>query len=113
RSEERRYLRIDLVAGKRQPIAARSGDILGKGEDRDALLLGELTEAAVEQRRLHRRAARRVDRYRDRAEVPEPERPVERWTMAQQRHGAAPLSRPDHSLEAHDGAHRRRIAQPL
>ena len=46
RTEQRGFLGIDLVAGERQPIAAGGGDILGKGEDRHALLLGQLADAA-------------------------------------------------------------------
>ena len=64
RAEKRGLLGIDFVAGQSEPIAARGGDILGKGEDRDRLLLGELADAAEQQRRLHRRAAGRVDRQR-------------------------------------------------
>ncbi len=68
RAEERGLLAEDLVAGERQPIAARGRHILGKGDDRDALLVGQLADAAKEQRRLHRRAARRIDDDRDRDE---------------------------------------------
>src|SRR5712672_2979867 len=47
RAEKRGLLGIDFVAGQREPIAARGGDILRKGEDRDRLLLGELAGAAA------------------------------------------------------------------
>ena len=47
RADERGFLGQDLVAGERQPIAARRRDILGEGEDRHALFVGELADAPV------------------------------------------------------------------
>ena len=84
RAEQRRFFGVDFVAGERQPITARRRDILGKGEDRHAFLLGELADAAEQQCRLHRRATRRVDRQRDAAETRDREGALQRGGMARQ-----------------------------
>ena len=94
RAEERGLLAEDLVAGERQPIAARCGHILGKGDDRHALFLGKLADAAVEQRRLHRRAARRIDDDSDGDEARDTRNAsLDRRRVARQRHATAPLPR--------------------
>ena len=113
RAEKRGLFGIDFVAGQSEPIAARGGDILGKGEDRDRLLLGELADAAEQERRLHRRAARRVDRQRHTGEPRQRKGAVEGIGMAPQGQRGAPLPRPDDAVEAQYRDGRRRIAKPL
>src|SRR6185437_15110218 len=110
RAEDRGLLGEDLVAGEGQPIAARGGDVLGEGEDGDVLLLGELTDAPVDERRLHRRAARRVDREGDRGEAGELESALDRARLAGQAE-AAPAAQADDAVEAQHGDDRRRVAE--
>src|SRR5262249_44427916 len=49
-SEERGLVGEDFIARKREPIAARSSYIFGEGDDGNTFLVGELTDAPVEQR---------------------------------------------------------------
>ena len=65
RADDRTCIGIDFIAGAGEPIAARGRDILAEDEDRDLVLRGERADAGMDQRRLHRRAARRIDRMRD------------------------------------------------
>src|SRR3974377_2250805 len=76
RAEDRGFLAEDFVAGEREPIPPRCRHILGKGDDRNVPLLGELANAPEEQRGLHRRTARRIDDDGDRYEVGDAERPL-------------------------------------
>src|SRR5437764_4074208 len=77
------------------------------------LLFGELADAAEQQRRLHRRAARRVDRERDAAEPRQCECAVERIGMTPQGQRGAPLPRSDDTVEAQYRDDRRWVAEPL
>ena len=61
RAHDRARIGIDLIARKREQIAAGGGDILGEDIDFEVLLGGERPHALVDQHRLHGRAAGRVD----------------------------------------------------
>ena len=113
RPEQRGFLAKDLVAGERQPIAARGRDILGKGDDRNLFLLGELADAAIEQRRLHRRAARRIDDDCHGDQPGQPKRALDRRGMARQRDRVAACARQDHALKAQHRNDRPAPPQPL
>ncbi len=107
RTEQRTLLAEDFIAGKRQPVTARGRDVLGKGDDRDTLLLRQLSDAAKEQCGLNRRAAGGVNHDRDRDDPGATERLIDRRCVACQRYAAAPRARHDDPLESqnrHDGA---------
>ena len=50
----------DVIAGERDHVAARRGNVLDRNDDLLAILLGERADALVNEMRLHRRAARRI-----------------------------------------------------
>ena len=66
RADDRGGIGDDLVGGAGEPVAARGGDVLDEGDHRQLLLARQQADALADQRRLHRRAARRVDRQRHR-----------------------------------------------
>ena len=66
RADDRRRIDDDLVAGAGDHVAARRADVLDEDDDRLLLLLGERADALVDQVRLDRRAARRIDDERHR-----------------------------------------------
>jgi hypothetical protein len=57
RADDRACIGVDLIAGDREQVASRRGDVLGKHIDLQILLLGERSDALVDQHRLHGRAA--------------------------------------------------------
>ena len=65
RADDRGRVDDDLVAGAGDHVAAGGADILHEDEHRLFVLLGERADALVDQVRLHRRAARRIDHQRD------------------------------------------------
>jgi hypothetical protein len=75
----------DLVAGQRDHVAAGSRRILDEDEDALVLLRGEVADALVDQPRLHRRSAGRVDRDGDRRRALDRERLLDRPGHARQR----------------------------
>jgi len=64
-----RRLGIDSVRRAGQPVAAGRADIFDKGIDLDVVFRRQVADAPGDQRRLHRRAARRIDRQRHRRQV--------------------------------------------
>src|SRR6476619_3334882 len=66
RADDRACIGIDLVAGDREQVASRRGDVLGEHIDLQTLLLGKRADALVDQHRLHGGAAWRVDLDGDR-----------------------------------------------
>ena len=60
----------DFVAGAGQPVAARGRDVLDEHQHRDVLLVGEVADATVDQRRLDGGAAGRIDRQGDGLQPP-------------------------------------------
>ena len=85
RADQRRLLGKDFIAGERQPVTARCRHIFGERNHRDALFLRQLPDPTVEQGRLHRRAARRVDDKGDRDQPGCTKRFFDRGGMARQR----------------------------
>ena len=69
RADDRKGIADDLVGGAGQHVAAGGADILDEGDDRKLLFLGQLPDAAEDQMRLRRRAARRIDDQRHGARV--------------------------------------------
>ena len=107
RAEKRGLLTKDFVPGERQPIATRCRHILGERDNRNPLLVGELANAAEQQRRLHRRSARRIDDEGDRDEIGDTKRPVDRRGVAFQRDPTPPGPSHDDAVEAQHRNNRR------
>src|SRR6266480_2419906 len=59
----------DLVTGADDHVAAGGGHILGKDDRWARVLVSQLADACIDQVRLHRRAAGRIDQQRDRPRV--------------------------------------------
>ena len=78
RADDRGCVGEDLVGGAGQPVAARGRHVLDEGKHRQLLLVGQRADAPGDQRRLHRRAAGRVDRERHRLEAAEREGALQR-----------------------------------
>ena len=112
----------DLVGRAGDHVAAGRRDILDEGDHRHLLLVGERADAPVDQMRLRRRAARRIDRQRDRADVAhgegalqrardtgERQAGLQRRSKCRSRRTAAPPARPGFAAKArrHQAAQRR------
>src|SRR5262249_43385580 len=78
RADDRGRIAENLVGGASDHIAAGGRNILGKGDHRARVLGGELADAAVDQGRLHGRAAGRIDQQRPRSRRPHAEGALER-----------------------------------
>ena len=95
----RRY----LVGGAGDHIAAGGADVLDKGDHAQTLFFGELADAAEDQMRLHRRAARRVDNQRDSSRVAHGKRALQRAGDARQcQAGLQRRGEADDAGEAHN-----------
>ena len=104
----------DLVGGAGDHVAAGGGGILHEGDHPALLLLRQLADAAEDQVRLHRRAARRIDDQRDRGGVAHGEDALERARDAG--HGQAGPQRrrqADHAGKPHHRHHRPVAAETL
>ena len=111
-ADDRRFVGVDLVAGERQPVAARRRHVLGEGEHANPGFRRQRADAPENQRRLHRRAARRVDRERHRLDAVEVEGALERALDRGERQPAAQRPDPaDDAAEAHHADHRRQASQ--
>src|SRR5215813_6621413 len=75
----------DLVSGAGDHVAAGGSDILGKGDHRTRILGRELADAPIDQVRLHRRTAGRIDQQRDRPRVTHLEGALERTSDGSER----------------------------
>ena len=73
RADDRAFIRIDLVARAGEPVAARRRHILAEHEDGEVLLRREFPDAGMDQGRLHRGTARRIDADRHGGEALGPE----------------------------------------
>jgi hypothetical protein len=85
RAYDRASIGIDLVTGDREQIAARRGDVLGEHIDLETLFFSKRADALVDQHRLHRRAARRIDLDCDRLGAAHGERPLDRACTGRKR----------------------------
>src|SRR6195256_3123624 len=104
----------DLVGGAGDHVAAGGDDVLGEGDHRNALLLGELPDAAVDRMRLHRRAAGRIDQQRHRPRAAHAERALQRTRDARQGDPRAQRLQQADGAGKPDHRHHRNIpAQPL
>src|SRR5262249_40647682 len=77
-ADDRGRIAENFVGGASDHIPAGGRDILGKGDHRARILGGELADAAIDQVRLHRRAAGPSDQQRERSSRPHAEGPFER-----------------------------------
>src|SRR5215469_10348183 len=111
RTENRGLLAVDLVTGERQPVAARCRDVFGKSDDGYSLLVSQLPDAPVEQCRLNRRAAGRVNDDGDRDEPRGPKRSFDCRGVARQRNPAASQSRHDDPFETQNRNDRAALPQ--
>ena len=102
----------DLVRRRREPVAAGRGDVLDEGHHGHVALRGQGADAVVDERRLRRRAARRVDLQRDGLEPRLAEGPLQQGPRALHADAPAEHAGPaDHAGKAHDRNHRRRAAK--
>src|SRR4029077_1709062 len=69
RADDRMRIGDDLVAGAGDHVAAGGGGVLDEGDDAAVFLLRQFADAAEDQVRLCRRAARRIDGERHRRRV--------------------------------------------
>ena len=69
RADDRTRIGNDLVGGAGEHVAAGGGGVLDEGDDLAAVFLRQIADAAEDQVRLRRRAARRIDDQRDRGGV--------------------------------------------
>ena len=95
RADDRGGVAHDLVSRARDHVAARGGDVLDEGDHRPGVLLGKLADTLMDQMRLNRRAARRVDGQRH---------------GGSRLHGEGALQRARHRREREPGLERRREA---
>ena len=85
RADDGRAVADDLVGGTGDHVTAGGGDVLREGDHRLGLFGREFADAAIDQVRLHRRAARRIDQQGHGAGLAITERPFERPRDARQR----------------------------
>lgn len=101
----------DLVRRAGQPVAARGRGILAEGEDRHLLLFRQIADPLGDQRRLHRRPARRVDDQRHRLLVLGREGALQqRGDAGQRQAGAERTALADDPGQADDGHQRPGLA---
>ena len=89
-AQDRAFVGINFIGGTGQPIAARGRNVFGEGQHGDVLFLGELANAAGDQRALHRRAARRIDGERDGVDAARREGALDRSLQTFQAQPGAP-----------------------
>ena len=98
----------------RDHVAAGGRDVLDEHQHALVLLARKVADARVDQPRLHRRAARRIDRDRDGRRPPVGERPGKKRRGGSEVEVLAKLvaARHDRALQAHDGYRHPFLAEP-
>ena len=113
RAEDRGRIADDLVGGASDHVAPGGHDIFGKRDHAALLLGGEITDAAVDQMRLHRRAAGRIDDERDRGRLAHGKGALKRTRQRRQREARLERRREaDHAGQPHHRHHCGIATQP-